>query len=353
MSRPYSRTLLVCTSLTLFSILTFALDPSLQISQYAHKAWRFEDEGFIGAPSAFAQTKDGYLWIGTQSGLLRFDGVRFVPWPETGGPELPSDFISTLLGASDGSLWIGTGRGLVRWKDGTLTNYSSVPALIGTILEDNHGEIWLARAKIRDGKGPLCQVMGSELRCHGKDNGIALRYGKELQRDSQGNFWISGPNQITRWRADSAQTYSSDALDRLQGVLAIDALALDPDDRLWVGMRRTGKGLGLQQLLNGSWKDYVVPGFDGARTAVNALFVDRDRSLWIGTPNQGIYRLHNGQVDHFSSTDGLSSDAVEYFYQDREGDLWVATSKGIDRFHDAPVTTYSTREDLPHIPIRF
>ena len=336
----------LCLYVVLLCVPAIALDPSRQISQYAHTAWRFADEGIIGPPLAFAQTRDGYLWIGTSSGLLRFDGVRFVPWSPPDGHSLPSDFISNLLGASDGSLWIGTERGLVRWKDGSLTNYSPVPALIGTLLEDPDGAIWLARAKIRDGKGPLCEVTGSELSCHGAAEGIPFRYAKELLRDSLGNIWISGPAGLCRWQSGSSETYSSSALQRLQEVLGINAMALAADGSLWVGMRRTGPGLGLQEFVNGKWKDFSVPGFDGTRFSINALFVDRDSSLWIGTPHSGIYRLHAGKVEQFTSADGLSSDTIERFYQDREGNLWVATSKGIDQFHDTPVTSFSTREGL-------
>ena len=147
MTRLYSRTLLVWISLAPLTISAVALDPNRQISQYAHSTWRIEDNGFVGAPTAFAQTKDGYLWIGTTGGLFRFDGVRFVPWSALTRNKLPSDSISTLLGAGDGSLWIGTMRGLERWENGALTDYSPVPAMIGTILEDPKGAIWL------DGEG--------------------------------------------------------------------------------------------------------------------------------------------------------------------------------------------------------
>jgi ligand-binding sensor domain-containing protein len=91
----------------------FALDPSLDVSQYAHTAWRIR-EGFTkGFIRAMAQTPDGYLWLGTEMGLLRFDGVRTVPWQSSGDQQLPSDLITSLLVSHDGTLWIGTGKGLV------------------------------------------------------------------------------------------------------------------------------------------------------------------------------------------------------------------------------------------------
>jgi ligand-binding sensor domain-containing protein len=79
---------------------------------------------------------------------------------------------------------------------------------------------------------------------------------------------------------------------------------------------------------------------------VEALFLDRKNALWIGTWQQGIYRIHDGVADHFSTADGLSSEHVYNFFEDREGDLWIATSKGVDRFRDFRVTSFSTREGL-------
>src|SRR6201996_1055274 len=84
-----------------------AVDPSRRISQYAHTAWRVRDGVFPGVPSAITQTADGYVWIGTLSGLLRFDGVRFVRWGPPTGEHLPSPAVFSLLGTADGSLWIG------------------------------------------------------------------------------------------------------------------------------------------------------------------------------------------------------------------------------------------------------
>src|SRR5271170_5059353 len=95
-----------------------ALNPSLDINQYAHTAWTIREGFFKGVIYAIAQTPDGYLWLGTEFGLLRFDGVRSVSWqPPTGGP-LPSGRIRSLLAARDGTLWIGTEEGLASWKDG-------------------------------------------------------------------------------------------------------------------------------------------------------------------------------------------------------------------------------------------
>jgi ligand-binding sensor domain-containing protein len=106
-----------------------ALNPSLDINQYSHKSWTVGDGFFKGPIAAIAQTGDGYLWLGTESGLLRFDGVRTVPWRPPAGEHLPSGSIRSLLATRDGRLWIGTAKGLASWKDGKLMVYPEVLGL--------------------------------------------------------------------------------------------------------------------------------------------------------------------------------------------------------------------------------
>src|SRR5215469_7194546 len=131
-----SAILLACPS-------AFALNPSLDVNQYAHNAWTVRDGFFRGNITSIAQTPDGYLWLGTEFGLVRFDGVRAVPWQPPAGDRLPGSYVRSLLAARDGSLWIGTRAGLASWKDGKLTQY---PALarqeVLSLLEDRNGTIW-------------------------------------------------------------------------------------------------------------------------------------------------------------------------------------------------------------------
>src|SRR5271166_2202006 len=111
-----------------------ALDPSFDISQYAHTAWKIR-EGFTkGTIFSRAQTPDGYLWLGTEFGLVRFDGVQAIPWQPPVGEQLPSNWINTLLVARDGTLWIGTEKGLASWKDGKLMEYPEGAGSVVTSL---------------------------------------------------------------------------------------------------------------------------------------------------------------------------------------------------------------------------
>src|SRR6266436_6911985 len=126
----------------LCSPVAWALDPSLDVSQYAHTAWKVRDGFTKGSIFAIAQTPDGYLWLGTELGLLRFDGVRSVPWQPPPGQSLPHRWIRSLYVARDGTLWIGTLAGLASWKAGTLRRYPEVRGGVNAILEDRGGTVW-------------------------------------------------------------------------------------------------------------------------------------------------------------------------------------------------------------------
>ena len=111
-------------------------------------------------------------------------------------------------------------------------------------------------------------------------------------------------------------------------------------------MDGVGPGLGVRHYSNGSFASYVVPGFDGATIRAAALLLDRDQTLWVGTESQGLYHIHDGHADHYGAAQGLTGDEVNSIYEDREGNLWVTTDKGVDLFRDIPVVSFSSTEGL-------
>jgi signal transduction histidine kinase/ligand-binding sensor domain-containing protein len=319
----------------------WAVDPNRQITQYAHTAWRIQDGFLNGVPNAVTQTTDGYLWIGTQAGLMRFDGVRFVPWKPTSGEELSSSNITALLGARDGSLWIGTDSGLSRLVDGDLIQDPDRPGGVTDIIQRANGEIWFSHYQRIETAWGICKVVGAQTQCYyGKNNGIPL------VEDGSGSLWTGYGATLTRWQLGSPSTYAQHGL-RLRAT-GVHSLALARDGSIWVGMQNGGRGAGLQQFTNGTWKPFIAQRFDSSTLTVTALLLDRKNTLWVGT-GQGLYRIRGRQVDHYGSSDGLSGDYVSNMgvYEDREGNIWVATSQGLDCFRDLPVTTYTIPEGFP------
>jgi ligand-binding sensor domain-containing protein len=325
-----------------------ALDPSAHISQYAHTAWRIQDGFFTGTPTAITQTKDGSLWIGTANGLFSYDGVRFAPWSASQGKKLLSAEVFAILGARDGSLWIGAVYGLFCWRNGELTEYPALDSMVTSIVERRNKTIWISRARSGDKNGPICEVTGRKLKCYGVKEGVVVPYAGALLEDANGDLWIgsSASSSLVRWRPGLFKSYLLKGLEQSKGLHGVEGLAEDPDGSLWVGLNYPGRGLGLQQLRGDTWKSFFSPALNGTSLSISSLLVDRNKALWVGTVDKGLYRISAGKVDHFDSADGLSSDTVTALFQDHEGSMWIATSKGIDSFRSMAVVTFSKREGL-------
>jgi len=322
----------------------WAVDPSWLLSQYAHTSWKTVDGALVGSPATIAQTTDGYLWIGTTLGLVRFDGARFVPWNPPPGQRLLDSRIFSLLGSRDGSLWIGTGYSLSRWKDGQLTNYPQLSGRIEALLEDAAGTIWLGRTQATDQMGPLCQIQSLQLQCFGTDE-VPFPNILQLARGNDGAIWLGGYPELCLWRPGRSRIYFRNR-SGFEGFSSFKALDTGPDGSTWAAIDSPGPVLRLQHFVDGRWREQRFPDIPVRNSQVTALFVDRNNQLWIGTRERGVFRVKRDRVEHFDRTDGLSSDFVRSFYQDHEGTIWIVTSAGLDNLRDLHVATYSMRQGL-------
>ena len=307
----------------------FALNPSLDVSQYAHASWKISEGFSEGIIRSIAQTADGYLWLGTEFGLRRFDGVRAVPWEPPPGQHLPSSDIRSLQGARDGRLWIGTFNGLASWKDRELTHYPELDGqTIEALLEDREGTIWVAGWAPSTGR--LCSIQNGNIQCYGEDG----RFGSgvtPLYEDSGGNLWAGAMTGVWRWKPGPPKFYPMP--NRAQRIHAL----LESDDGALLIAQHTG----ITKLRNEKFEAYPLPaGFQPHR-----LFRDHDGGLWIGALVQrGLLHIHKGRTDRFTQAEGLSGRSVTAFFEDREGSIWVATGEGLDLFRDFAIPTFSDQQ---------
>jgi signal transduction histidine kinase/ligand-binding sensor domain-containing protein len=310
----------------------FALNPALDVNQYAHTAWKVRDGFFKSSIYPIAQTPDGYLWLGSEFGLLRFDGVRTVPWQPAGDQHLPSSFIFSLLASRDGTLWIGTLNGLASWKDGKLTHYPQLTGhYIYKILEDHEGTIWTSGLTVAIGK--LCAIRNGNVRCSGE--GTLGRGAFNLYEDTKGNLWAGVKSGLWRWSPGPSKFYP------LPGEPdGIQALGEDTDGTLLVGWKR-----GIQRFVDGKTEPYSLPDL-ALKFRARRILRDRDGGLWIGTYTDGLLHVHQGKTDQFSLSDGLSAEHVGALFEDREGNIWVTTGGSLDRFRDFAVPTFSVKQGL-------
>ena len=321
--------LLACTLLA-WCPSAFALDPTLDVSQYAHTAWKIRDGFFKGTPVAIAQTPDGYLWLGTEFGLLRFDGVRYVLWQSPDGQALPSNYIRSVLPARDGRLWIGTAKGLASWKNNKLTRYPELEGqAIWALIEDREGTVWAGGQANPAGK--LCAIRNGAAQCFGEDGSFG-QFIDTLYEDRQGNVWVGGIKGLWRWNPGPPKFYPMP--DRVQALLE--------DENGGLLIVTYG---GIKQLVQEKLEAYPLPAM-GLRFTANTIFRDRDGALWIGTNDRGLLHVHQGRMDVFDRSDGLSGNFIERIFEDREGNIWVATLDGLDRFRDLAVSTISAKQGL-------
>lgn len=317
----------------------FALDPSLDVNQYAHTAWKVRDGFTKGSVYSIAQTPDGYLWLGTQFGLFRFDGVQKVPWQPIGDQHLPSSRVFSLLATHDGTLWIGTANGLASWKDGKLIHYPELTGqAIARLLEDREGTVWVGGLGLHP-PGKLCAIRSSSVRCEGGDGGLGPGI-VGLYEDSKGNLWAGVKDGLWRWRPGPPKFYP------LAGNPdGIQAIGEDADGTLLVGW----KG-GIYRFTDGKTETYPL---QGATRHFRATGIVRDRngSLWIGTQDHGLLHAHQRRADVFLPTDGLSGEDVYALFEDREGTIWAATLDGLDRFRDFAVATLTGNQGLSNATV--
>jgi signal transduction histidine kinase/ligand-binding sensor domain-containing protein len=320
-----------------------ALDQPLQIAQYAHTSWTAQDGAEMGLPFAMAQTPDGYLWIAGSFGLFRFDGLRFMQWQPPDGQSLPSSPYSLAV-SRDGTLWIGTYRGLSSWNGRTFTRQHPEigKEFVTSLLEARDGTIWVG---VLGQAGRLCAIRSERIQCTTpeQDGGFG-KFAWSLAEDRAGTLWVGAESGIWRWSPGTPRRYPAPGLrvgdlttttdgQVLAGILGGGIRQLASDEFVPLRFRRAGKVD--EWLADGDIKS-------------NKLLRDRDGGLWIGTEGQGLIHVKDGLADTFSRADGLSGNISCSLFEDREGNIWFGSNKGVDRFRKLPVTTVSARQGLPH-----
>ena len=316
-----------------------ALNPSLQISQYAHTAWKVREGFSLGVVFAMAQTPDGYLWLGSGSGLYRFDGVQFIRWQPPGDGQRPIRGAYSLLSAREGTFWIGMFDGLASWREGRLTRFPELDGVFVTsMLEDRNGTVWVGG--IGRSGGRLCAVRDGRAACSGEDGRFGAFVWSFLEDDA-GTLWVGADSGLWRWTPGAPKRYPIPGR-------RIGDLSKADDGHVVIGIRDKG----LRQLIREKVEPYPIrtgrPAalLEERQVDSNKLLRDRDGGLWIGTGERGLVRVHRGHADTFARADGLSGNIISSLFEDREGNIWVATTGGLDRFRELPVRTYTTKQGL-------
>lgn len=309
-----------------------ALDPSRTLTQYSHRIWGQEEGLFQPTIYSILQTSDGYLWLGTQDSLIRFDGSRFHEMTGSSGePVLHGALVRTLLEDKDGTLWagsIGSGLALIH-PDGSVTQYNATNGFVANTFcldRDSDGSVSVCTEKglyrFQGARRELAPLHGVRATCHMPD-------GSRWVADFDSRLWRFEGGKRTAFRD---LDFPTDA--------GISSLSCAGDGSLWVG-----SGMGLLHITGNHIQQYTDK--DGLPdNAISTLIEGPDESLWIGS-DEGISRFQGGEFHTYRPSDGLSHSVVLALQFDREGTLWAGTKDGLDQFTNGKVRPYTEAEGMP------
>lgn len=327
----------LCCILPVLPSTLFALDPHKRVTQYVHDVWQVKDGLPQNSVTQIVQTRDGYLWLGTFEGLVRFDGVHFEVFDKSNTPQLKSNFVNALIEGSDGSLWIGTDAGLNRFKAGKFTLYTTKEGLshdaVNCLSEARDASLWIGT------KRGLNRFKQGKLTSYNLKNGLTNEI-FDIKHADDGGLWIgSYGGGLSLFHNERFTHYS--VKDGLPNPF-VNKLYLTQDRNLWIGARK-----GLSRFRNGKFTTFTIKdGLSG--DVIRSFCEDRDGNFWIGTADGGLQRLEKGTFSHYTTREGLSDDLVHSLYEDREGSLWIGTDGGLNRLKDGRFITYSKQEGLSH-----
>ena len=313
-----------------------ALDPRKAITQYIQTAWNTNAGLPQSSVHSIAQTKDGYLWLATEQGLARFDGVRFTAFNHRNSKSFPSDYVTALLASRDGSLWIGTDSGLMHLQSGVFQTYTPGSGLTGesisALFQSGDGSLWIGT------EAGVSQLKDGQFRAYTSRNGLPSDHIRAIQEDRHGALWFGTDAGLACLDRDRLTIFTT--RNGLPNSF-IRALALASDGSIWVG----ANGGKLARISSGV-VSVVSSGLPTSDTT--ALLFDRDDNLWIGYDQHGIARLRHGSVSRYGAAQGLPGNSVtNALFEDSEGSLWIGLlADGLVQLRDGKFTNFGTPEGL-------
>ena len=304
-----------------------ALDPTRDVSEYNCQNWSRQNGLPANWISAIGQSKDGYLWLGTVAGLVRFDGTEFKLVESVNAPRAGLKEVTSLATAEAGGLWVGLREGSFGFCDGDIFTFrgkkewGGLDLGVNALFEADDQSLWIVASQHLARLTPAGEF--EEMLTN--TSGLALLSGCQ---DAQGRIWYGlAPNAAQKvggvYYLQAGRTVKIP--DTMLDPALVFAIAVDTEGQIWVG---TSRGLFCYDA--GLRRKEIPP----IREEVRALLVDREGTVWIGTVGRGLGRYRNGQLEFLSRDMGLASEFVNALAEDREGSLWIGTRSGLTQLLD-------------------
>ena len=325
----------------LLSLLFVATTDAAPHFEYLHKIWRAEE----GLPNpvirAIMQSKAGYLWLATDEGLVRFDGVQFKEMEHKTTTDKVERWVVGLCETKDGSIWVSSANGgLLRFKEGQSWRYTTNNGLpsnnVLSALQDAKGNLWIGTA------GGLCRFAEERFTCYTNQPGLIPESVRALAEAPDGKVWIGTAKGLSYYADGKFFTSTNRNMVVDESVMALCAAR---DGALWVGTRA-----GLTRISDGESTHYTTA--DGlAHATVRAVYEDRQDRIWLGTQG-GLQQFVDDKIINVPfRTLTEDFEGVMFVYslcEDREGNLWVGTNLGLNRLQPPKFKSITRDEGLPH-----
>ena len=316
-----------------------ALSQVLDAPRYMLDQWQ-SDEGLPhSAVTTIFQGKDGYLWIGTGVGLVRFDGMRFVNVFEDKVPFLADSYVWSISEDKSGVLWVGSSNGLIKYQNHEIETFTTAHGLpnnfVRSLMHDKEGRLWVGTYG-----GGIClfdTLTGSceQIAAHDKRDD---QFVNTMIQDRGGLIWVGTDAGLLLWQNE--QWTDVTGSDEIQD--QVKALTEDEEGRVWIG---TSEGVYLRE--NDGELSHVLSEGNPIQ-AVRSFLEDRDGHLWIGTESSGLHKFGGGVLTEFDVEWELTNNYIYDIFQDEEGSIWIGTNGGgLNRLKTRRVQVYGSPEGLP------
>jgi ligand-binding sensor domain-containing protein/serine/threonine protein kinase len=329
--------LLLCLTIPLASD---ALDRNKPVDHFHHDVW-LRDQGLSQtAVGDVLQTRDGYLWLGTQEGLVRFDGARFVAFDNRNTEAFENNACVLLLEADDGALWGGTQGGLMRLQDGVFEQFHVADglssAVVSALAQTRNGDIWVGTRR------GLNRLRDGEFTVYTTEDGLPDEYITTLLVDRQDNLWIGGRGRGLV--VGSEGRLGAPPFQDELGDASISCLFEDASGVIWIGTRERG----LYSYDGESLRSFIDDDVPSSRL-IATIYQDGDGGLWVGTYDGRVCRLDGEGFDCVTPAKDVARRMITSIHEDREGSLWFGSSGGgLNRLRDTTVGSYTTTHSLSH-----
>lgn len=304
---------------------------------YSRRVWRNVDGLPEDFAQALAQTPEGYLWIGTSGGLVRFDGTSFVVFNRENVPAFQDDSVYSLLVSKDGTLWAGTeGGGLMRYQKGVWRSFGGAEGLtngfVRVVFEDTQQRLWVGT------DGGLFRLENDKLRRIDDRDNVPRMSVHTICEDRAGRLLIGGAGLlILHGTQVSYYTSNESQADR-----SIRTIRQTADEALWIGTIS-----GLRRIASKTDGNPFLQPRLFSQMNVSALRESRDGQVWIGTYGHGLLRYQAGQVTKFTAPAMLPHNNVLALFEDSEDNVWVGTQGGLLRLSPSVASTITTADGVP------